>query len=154
MSYTFESDYRTHPPNLCRSEYIPETPNVTIPWCPGCEPEKDPLDFLGEVCYCAPHKPSSEGQVVPTFQPLDDGVFYQSDAGGQSNRDACNFIHRGGYEEHTMTKYLAPAIAVLTAVLGALSPQIHAYVSAHPQVTIYAGALSILAAAFLPQPNK
>lgn len=51
-------------------------------------------------------------------------------------------------------KYLAPVAAVVSAALVAFSGDIQALIVAHPALMGVFGALSALAAAFAPQPQK
>lgn len=75
------------------TNHIPDTPDVAIPWCPGCEPEVDPTEEVVDVRYCSVHQPPSHG--------LEDGLMDQetypagsNEAGGSNNRAFCAFFHR------------------------------------------------------------
>ena len=66
----------------------------TRQYCPGCEPDTNPLTELVTLCYCGTHCPPDTGadDLHPTVpsQPAIPG-----DAGGPSNRAFCDFFHRG-----------------------------------------------------------
>jgi hypothetical protein len=76
-------------------DFLPDTPNLGIPWCRVCEPDRDPFVEILETQYCSLHVPSYE---------FDDGCRWtvagrphlssSSDAGGDDNRALCDQIHR------------------------------------------------------------
>lgn len=43
------------------SDDLAETPVVTRDWCPGCEPDVDPLRALVRESWCGHHIPSQRG---------------------------------------------------------------------------------------------
>ncbi len=58
-------------------------------YCPGCEPQADPLAEILDVCYCGAHYPYTRG--------LDDHrVAFGLDPGteAEQSRALCAFIHR------------------------------------------------------------
>ena len=40
---------------------LPDTPNLTEPFCPGCSPERDQVRELLIVRWCDTHEPSRSG---------------------------------------------------------------------------------------------
>jgi hypothetical protein len=73
-------------------EYIADTVSVARAYCPGCEPEADPLSEILDVHWCELHLPHREG--------LDDtrieAAAYLSgsaEAGGDDNRRWCETLH-------------------------------------------------------------
>ena len=47
------------------ADFLAETPDVSRPWCPGCEPERDPLKEVLVERRCRMHASEPQG--------LDDG---------------------------------------------------------------------------------
>ena len=43
------------------TDLIPDTPNMTRPFCPRCEPEADVLGEVLTVRFCVEHAPACEG---------------------------------------------------------------------------------------------
>ena len=75
------------------SDYIPHTPAMARFYCPGCEPQADPIGEILDVRWCELHSPLREG--------LDDAlvgaeacVAGGSEAGGEDNRRWCAIFHR------------------------------------------------------------
>ena len=75
------------------TEYILDTPSVARMYCPGCEPEVDPISEIVDVRWCESHAPPSAG--------FDDDVAGAADycsataeAGGDDNRRWCEILHR------------------------------------------------------------
>jgi hypothetical protein len=75
------------------SDYILDTPSVARSYCPGCEPEVDPIGEIVDVRWCGSHAPQSTG--------FDDDVVSASDhfvgaaeTGGEDNRRWCELLHR------------------------------------------------------------
>lgn len=66
---------------------------ITVPYCPGCQPERDPSAELIHVLFCYQHIPSVEGDADQAIR----SSYYltgSNEAGGDSNRRFCDFIHR------------------------------------------------------------
>lgn len=63
------------------------TPDLGIPWCPTCAPDKDPTREILQTRYCARHDPLNERT------DLDEPLMYltMDDSG---NPVLCNLIHR------------------------------------------------------------
>lgn len=75
------------------TDYLTETPVVARAYCPGCEPDADPVREILDVRWCDAHAPTREG--------LDDGVVTSeaylsgsAEAGGEVNRRWCELLHR------------------------------------------------------------
>lgn len=85
---------------LTEAEYILlKSVDETRSYCPGCEPDVDPLTGLVNVCYCGEHFPGVAGVEDRTASPLDPfqtptALYALPDAGGEHNRVWCNMIHR------------------------------------------------------------
>jgi len=70
-----------------------ETLSVARLYCPGCEPNADPVTEILDVRWCAAHRPTADG--------ADDAKINANaylcgslEAGGAPNRAVCNFLHR------------------------------------------------------------
>lgn len=68
-----------------------ETPDMSRRYCPGCEPDADPIGEILQVQWCAIHSPSQAG--------LDDAgvtstafLSGNAEAGGEENARWCAFI--------------------------------------------------------------
>lgn len=69
------------------SDILLNTPNEARDWCPGCEPDADPLREVLVERRCYAHAPSAG---IENFESI-----AVMEAGGSSNRDFCNLLHRG-----------------------------------------------------------
>jgi hypothetical protein len=71
----------------------PRSSVVVRPYCPGCEPETDPMAELLELRWCPTHTPAWDGTddalVAATARPGG-----SAEAGGEDNRRWCELIHR------------------------------------------------------------
>ena len=72
-----------------------ETACVVRSYCPGCEPDADPIGEALTVGWCESHAPARDG--------LDDPVVSAgshlpgtTDVGGEDNRRWCELLHRDG----------------------------------------------------------
>jgi hypothetical protein len=68
-------------------------------YCPGCEPETDPLNEALTVWWCQDHQPTHEGRDDLAARV---GLVFLSgsaEAGGEENRMWCDAVHRGIYPE-------------------------------------------------------
>lgn len=75
---------------------LPDTPNLSTSWCPGCRPEVDPTQVIVQIRWCDTHEPSRVGaddEHVLLAGPYLSGT---AEAGGESNRLWCEFVHSGG----------------------------------------------------------
>jgi hypothetical protein len=75
------------------ADYIPDTPSIGRIYCPGCEPEVDPMREILDVRWCENHTPQGGG--------LDDAmagstisISGSAEAGGEDNRRWCAVLHR------------------------------------------------------------
>lgn len=76
------------------SDWLPDTPVVTRPVCPGCEPEADFERSLLEVRWCDSHSPGRDGtadEIVRSAGYLSGSA----EAGGDDNKRICDLLHRG-----------------------------------------------------------
>src|SRR5687768_10256819 len=46
---------------IVMSDYIPDTPAIGRMYCPGCEPEVDPMREILDVRWCESHAPKGTG---------------------------------------------------------------------------------------------
>ncbi len=74
------------------SDELAESPFLARPWCPVCEPDRNPAEEILDTRYCGLHAPSYVGAD-------DAGVVYgylassSSEAGGEGNRVICDLVH-------------------------------------------------------------
>jgi hypothetical protein len=74
-----------------------DTPDLGVPYCPECEPDRDPFVGITIVRYCgtrhpAPLPPTLHNEGTPGERVYLSGT---TDAGGDTNRIMCDGIHRG-----------------------------------------------------------
>jgi hypothetical protein len=72
-----------------------DAPPVARPYCPGCEPDADPIRDLLDVRWCDAHVPARDGPddaAVATDRYLSGS----DEAGGAANRRWCELLHRRG----------------------------------------------------------
>lgn len=70
-----------------------ETLSVARLYCPGCEPNVDPVKEILDVRWCVAHRPGADG--VDDAKISTNAHLYGSvEAGGAPNRAMCNFLHR------------------------------------------------------------
>ncbi|PYM46789.1 MAG: hypothetical protein DME14_17195 [Candidatus Rokuibacteriota bacterium] len=70
-----------------------ETLSVARLYCPGCEPNVDPVKEILDVRWCTAHRPKADGvddAKISAYAYLGGSV----EAGGAPNRAVCNFLHR------------------------------------------------------------
>lgn len=77
------------------TDYTMDTPNMARIYCPGCEPEADPIREILDVRWCPNHNDNayprgSEDERVQALAYLSGA----SEAGGSDNRLWCAAIHR------------------------------------------------------------
>jgi hypothetical protein len=74
---------------------IAETPNLASPYCPGCDPERDPLQEILIVFWCDEHRPPSDGPDDERAAALGQGALSSlGEAEAETNRPWCEFVHR------------------------------------------------------------
>lgn len=73
---------------------INETPSLASPYCPGCDPNRDPLREILAVQWCVHHQPSfaSPDDERTTLGPS--SLSSLSEAEAESNRVWCELMHR------------------------------------------------------------
>ena len=77
------------------SSELVDTPNLASSYCPGCNPERDPLREILTVCWCDEHRPTCEGaedakaSVDRTALSVAGG-----EANAETNRPWCAWVHR------------------------------------------------------------
>ena len=71
----------------------PRSSVVVRPYCPGCEPETDPMRELLELRWCPSHAPAWDGtdDILVAATSRAGG---SAEAGGEDNRRWCELIHR------------------------------------------------------------
>jgi hypothetical protein len=73
--------------------HVVETRSVARSYCPGCEPEADPVSEILDVGWCDAHNPTVDGledaKVIARAYPTG-----SAEAGGEPNRAVCAFVHR------------------------------------------------------------
>lgn len=82
------------------SDWMPDTPDMSVDYCPGCEPERDPFEVLpnGKVLsvrMCEKHKPAVDGS-EDAIKTVSDAYLPSSGMAESevSNRAACDILHR------------------------------------------------------------
>lgn len=74
--------------------FVVDSADLSRPWCPACQPERDPLAEILRVVWCDAHAPSRTGpddDVLSWPSPLLCGT---AETQGVYNRVWCNLIHR------------------------------------------------------------
>ena len=76
------------------TNYMVDSEYLAKPWCPACEPERDPTVEILETRYCGTHGPTVggelDGEIVSTGY-----MSGSAEVGGPDNTLWCNAIHRG-----------------------------------------------------------
>lgn len=75
------------------TDYISDSPIVARPWCPLCEPNRDPTVEILDTRYCDQHTLARKGLDDDTVV-LRDYIHGSTEAGGQANRLWCQLLHR------------------------------------------------------------
>lgn len=70
-----------------------ETPCVARSYCPGCEPDADPIGQILVVRWCERHLPGRDGADDAAVS-LDTAGTVTVEAGGTDNQRWCAFLHR------------------------------------------------------------
>ena len=75
------------------TDFPTEKPCVARAYCPGCEPDADPLAEILDVHWCESHTPVRAGldDLRATARGTSIGT---AEAGGEDNRRWCGLIHR------------------------------------------------------------
>ncbi len=72
---------------------LADTPSVSRPYCPDCEPDANPETEILDVRWCETHMPSRDGlddETVTAAAYLSGSA----EAGGDDNRRWCELLHR------------------------------------------------------------
>ena len=71
-----------------------DMPNLTSLYCPGCDPERDPIREVLTVRWCDEHQPKYEG-VDDEKATIDTGILVSAgEAEAETNRPWCELLHR------------------------------------------------------------
>lgn len=65
-------------------------------YCPGCEPEADPLTEILDTVWCTEHYPDRSGAADHVIS-ASNYLSGSSEAGGEENRAWCNAVHTRRY---------------------------------------------------------
>lgn len=69
------------------------TPSMARNYCPGCEPDADPLKEVLDVRWCETHAPARDGTDDASVRS-NSYLSGSSEAGGDANRSWCGVLHR------------------------------------------------------------
>ena len=72
-----------------------EMPPAARGYCPGCEPDADPIREVLDVRWCESHAPAREG-IDDAAVHADSYLSGSGEAGGDGNRRWCALLHRDG----------------------------------------------------------
>jgi hypothetical protein len=72
-----------------------DSPNLACGYCPGCEPNRDPLGQILIVRWCPRHQPRCEGQDDGRTTLVRGALSGAGAASSDTNRAWCDLIHRG-----------------------------------------------------------
>lgn len=74
------------------SDHLTDSAPVARAYCPGCEPDADPIREILDVRWCELHTPAREGAEDATVN-ADGFLSGSAEAGGDANRRWCELIH-------------------------------------------------------------
>jgi hypothetical protein len=74
------------------SDHLTDSAPVARAYCPGCEPDADPIGEILDVRWCELHAPARDGAEDTTVN-ADSFLSGSAEAGGDANRRWCEFIH-------------------------------------------------------------
>jgi len=74
------------------SDYIADAIAVARSYCPGCEPDADPLSEILDVRWCDAHAPARDGSDDAVVN-CDAFLSGSAEAGGDANRRWCELLH-------------------------------------------------------------
>lgn len=74
------------------TDFVTETPVVARSYCPGCEPDADPVREILDVRWCDGHAPARDG---PDDAAVSSDAYLSgsAEAGGEVNRRWCQLLH-------------------------------------------------------------
>lgn len=80
------------------SDWLPDTPSVARQYCPGCEPDADPIASILEVRWCPRHAREAENRAGSADEQAQEHTTGgagsgSAESGGDNNRQWCNFFH-------------------------------------------------------------
>lgn len=73
------------------NEYLPDSPNMAIFYCPSCEPDRDPLAEILDIRWCDAHIPQRYGNADEEVGPLP-FMNGSDESGGDYNRRWCELF--------------------------------------------------------------
>ena len=76
------------------SSELVDTPNLASSYCPGCDPERDPLREILTVCWCDEHRPTCEGAEDARVSVDRLALSSAGEANAETNRAWCAWVHR------------------------------------------------------------
>lgn len=72
-------------------ESIPDSPVLAILYCPGCEPDRDPIEEILDIRWCRSHIPTAKGLDDDSLSPTS-VLSVNEEAGGKDNRRWCELF--------------------------------------------------------------
>lgn len=74
------------------TDFLTDSPVIARSYCPGCEPEADPLREILDVRWCDAHAPPRDG---PDDAAVTSDAYLSgsAEAGGEVNRRWCEMLH-------------------------------------------------------------
>jgi hypothetical protein len=73
---------------------LSETPSMASSYCPGCEPNRDPLREILAVQWCVHHQPTFSGPDDELAKLNPSVLSSLGEAEAESNRIWCDLVHR------------------------------------------------------------
>lgn len=74
------------------SDYLTDSAPIARAYCPGCEPDADPIREILDVRWCELHTPARAGSDDSTVS-ADGFLSGSAEAGGDANRRWCELVH-------------------------------------------------------------
>lgn len=74
------------------TDFLTDTPVVARSYCPGCEPDTDPVREILDVRWCDAHTPARDGP-DDAVVASDAYLSGSAEAGGDVNRRWCELLH-------------------------------------------------------------
>lgn len=82
------------------TDFIAERARLARAYCPGCEPDADPLRDILDVRWCELHTPPRGGTADGSVTS-DAFMSGSAEAGGETNRRWCELLHREARRPHS-----------------------------------------------------
>lgn len=73
---------------------LADTPNLAASYCPGCAPDRDPIEEILTVRWCDEHRPRDGGFDDDKATVGADLLTSTGDVEAATNRPWCEFLHR------------------------------------------------------------